>query len=79
MGESIWRGRMEAEIYVKDTPMLWLFGILFLSIFGLWLRKRFIAFNFSKKYSMFLFLLDNLELVGGVLVGVLLILAPFLA
>jgi LPXTG-motif cell wall-anchored protein len=69
---------MESETSIKDTPTLLLFGLLFIIIFGFWLRKRVISYDFNKK-SKFLFLLDNYDLIGGLLLGLgLLIIVMFL-
>jgi flagellar biogenesis protein FliO len=69
---------MEIKLYVKDTPMLILFGMLFTIIFGLWLIKRVISYKTSHK-SKYYFFLDNLSLIAGVVVGVgLLFIAFFL-
>ena len=68
---------METEIYIKDTPMLLMFGLIFLIIFGLWLIKRVISYDFNNK-STFYFLWNNSELLGGILVGIgLLIIVVF--
>jgi hypothetical protein len=70
--------KVERETYVKDTPMLILFGFLFIIIFGLWLRKRIISYDFSNN-SKLLFLLDNYDLIGAVLIGLgLIFIAIFL-
>ncbi len=60
---------MGSETYIKDTPLLLLFGLLFTIIFGFWLRKRIVSFDFNNK-SKFFFLLDNYELIGGFLIGI---------
>ncbi|MBA9028572.1 hypothetical protein HNP81_003892 [Peribacillus huizhouensis] len=60
---------MGSETYIKDTPLLLLFGLFFTIIFGFWLRKRIISFDFNSK-SKFFFLLDNYELIGGFLIGI---------
>lgn len=65
---------MENITYLKNTLALLIFGFLFFSIFGWWLRQRYHRFDFSQRYGKFLFLLDNYELVGGVVVGIGLIL-----
>lgn len=49
--------------------MLLLFAFLFIVIFGFWLRKRILSFDFKNK-SKLSFLLDNFELIGGVLIGI---------
>jgi hypothetical protein len=70
--------RLESEIYIKNTPALLLFGLVFTIIFGLWLKRRAKSFDF-KNNSIFYFLFDNYELVGGVLIGIgLLFIAIFL-
>ncbi|MBA9028532.1 hypothetical protein HNP81_003852 [Peribacillus huizhouensis] len=69
---------MGSETYIKDTPLLLLFWFLFTIIFGFWLRKRIVSFDFNNK-SKFFFLLDNYELIGGFLIGIgLLFIAIFL-
>lgn len=60
---------MGSETYIKDTPLLLLFGLLFTIIFGFWLRKKIVSFDFNNK-SKFFFLLDNYELIGGFLIGI---------
>jgi hypothetical protein len=70
--------RLESEIYIKNTPVLLLFGLIFTVIFGLWLIRRAKSFDFNNN-SIFYFLFDNYELVGGVLIGIgLLFIAIFL-
>lgn len=69
---------MESEIYIKDTPMLLLFGFLFIIIFGFWLRKRVISYDFTNQ-SKLTFLLDNYDLIGAFLLGLgLIFIAIFL-
>jgi hypothetical protein len=69
---------MSIETHIKNTPMLLLFALLFIIIFGFWLRKRIISFDFKNR-SKFFFFLDNYELICGVLVGIgLLFLVIFL-
>ncbi|WP_078427474.1 hypothetical protein [Alkalihalobacterium alkalinitrilicum] len=69
---------MESDIYIKDTPALIFFGLVFTLIFGLWLKRRTKSFDFNNR-SKFYFLFDNYELVGGLLIGVgLLFIAIFL-
>ena len=69
---------MEITTIVKDTPMLMMFRIIFIVVFGWWLRRRYQRFNFKRKYSGVLFILDNYDLVGAVLIGIgLLLLAIF--
>ncbi|EPD53759.1 hypothetical protein HMPREF1210_00582 [Paenisporosarcina sp. HGH0030] len=65
---------MEAEVYIKDTPMLLLFGLIFLVIFGIWLMKRVSSYDF-KNESTFYFLWNNYDLIGGILVGLGLLIA----
>ena len=69
---------MEENItYIKDTPIIVIFGVLFISIFGWWLKRRYDRSDFSREsreYGKLLFILDNYELVGAVLIGVVLIL-----
>ncbi|KQU20784.1 hypothetical protein ASG65_22865 [Bacillus sp. Leaf13] len=60
---------MGSERYIKNTPMLLLFALLFIGIFGFWLRKRIFSFDFKNKSKLF-FLLGNYELIGGVLIGI---------
>jgi flagellar biogenesis protein FliO len=60
---------MRIETHIKNTPMLLLFALLFMVVFGFWLRKRIMTFDFNKK-SKFIFLLDNYDLIGGVLIGI---------
>lgn len=60
---------MGSERYIKNTPMLLLFALLFIGIFGFWLRKRILSFDFKNKSKLF-FLLGNYELIGGVLIGI---------
>ncbi|MFC6039010.1 hypothetical protein ACFPYN_06020 [Paenisporosarcina macmurdoensis] len=68
---------METETYIKDTPMLLMFGLIFLTVFGLWLIKRVISYDFNNK-STFSFLWNNSELIGGSLLGIgLLIIVVF--
>jgi hypothetical protein len=68
---------METETYIKDTPMLLMFGLIFLSIFGLWLIKSVISYDFNNK-STFYFLWDNSNVIGGVMLGIgLLIIVVF--
>jgi hypothetical protein len=68
---------METETYIKDTPMLLMFGLIFLSIFGLWLIKSVISYDFNNK-STFYFLCDNSNVIGGVMLGIgLLIIVVF--
>lgn len=62
---------MKNDLYI-DTPMVLLFGLFFTFIFGFWLRKRINSFDFGNR-SKFLFLLDNYELIGGVLIGIALL------
>ncbi len=66
---------MEENItYIKDTPIIVIFGVLFISIFGWWLKRRYDRSDFSRGYGKLLFILDNYELVGAVLIGVAFIL-----
>ena len=68
---------METETYIKDTPMLLMFGLIFLTVFGLWLIKRVISYDFNNKI-IFSFLWNNSELIGGSLLGIgLLIIVVF--
>ena len=68
---------METETNIKDTLMLLMFGLIFLMVFGLWLIKRVISYDFNNK-SIFYFLWNNSELIGGTLVGIgLLIIVVF--
>ena len=68
---------METETYIKNTPMLLMFGLIFLMVFGLWLIKRVISYDFNNK-STFHFLWNNSELIGGSLLGIgLLIIVVF--
>ena len=67
---------MEAET-IKNTPALLLAGFIFVTIFGVWLRRRALSYDFKNK-SMFLFLLDNMELVGGVLFGLFLLMGAII-
>ncbi|KON69360.1 hypothetical protein AKG34_11730 [Peribacillus butanolivorans] len=60
---------MGSERYIKNTLMLLLFAFLFIGIFGFWLRKRILSFDFIYKSKLF-FLLGNYELIGGVLIGI---------
>ena len=60
---------MEITTYVKDTPVLTMFGIIFIAVFGLWLRRNYQRFDFKRRYSRVFFILENYELVGGVLIG----------
>lgn len=51
---------------------------MFLIIFGLFLRRSFITYDFENK-STFWFLIDNYDFIGGILFGVgLLFAAVFL-
>jgi len=69
---------MGNETYIKNTPMLLLFALIFIVIFGFWLRKRIHLFDFKNRSKLF-FLLDNYELIGGVLIGIgLLLIVIFL-
>ncbi|MFE8699658.1 hypothetical protein ACFYKX_03360 [Cytobacillus sp. FJAT-54145] len=69
---------MQSETYIKDTPTLIVFSLLFIIIFGYWLQKRITAYNFQKN-SKILFFIDNLGLIVGFLLGVgLLFIALFL-
>lgn len=60
---------MGNEKYIKDTPILLLFGLIFLIIFGLWLFKRIRSYDFKNK-STLLFLWENSDAIGGVLIGI---------
>lgn len=64
---------MEVEVFI-NTPMLLMFGLVFLVIFGLWLMKRVRSYDFKNK-SMFYFLWQNADLVSGVLLGLGLLIA----
>lgn len=58
---------------IKNTPLLLLFGALFIGIFGSWLRKRYYSFDFTQRYSKLFFILENYDLAGAVLLGIVLI------
>jgi len=64
---------VEVEVFI-NTPMLLMFGLVFLVIFGLWLMKRVRSYDFKNK-SMFYFLWQNADLVSGVLLGLGLLIA----
>ncbi|WP_240371092.1 hypothetical protein [Anoxybacteroides rupiense] len=69
---------METKLYVKDTPMLILFGMLHIIIFGLWFIKRANSYKVSQK-SKYGFFLANLSLNAGGVIGIgLLFIAFFL-
>jgi hypothetical protein len=59
---------MRIDTHIENTPMLLLFALLYIIIFGYWLRKRIISYDFKNR-STLLFLLDNYELIGAVLIG----------
>ncbi|MHB8127232.1 MAG: hypothetical protein ACYDEJ_16710 [Desulfitobacteriaceae bacterium] len=59
---------------IKNTPALLVSGALLIVIFGLWLRKRYYSFDFTQRYGKLFFILENYELTGAVLIGVILIL-----
>jgi len=59
---------------IKNTPALVISGVLFISIFGWWFRRRYKNFDFTQRYSKIFFILENYDLVGGTLIGVALIL-----
>lgn len=65
---------MESITYIKNTPALLVFGALFIVIFSWWLRKRYYSYDFTQRYSKLFFILDNYELAGAVLIGIILIL-----
>ncbi|MBB3909393.1 hypothetical protein B6A27_07295 [Anoxybacillus sp. UARK-01] len=62
--------------YIKDTPMLLLFGMLYIIIFGLWLIKRANSYKASQKSKYYLFL-DNPSLIAGVVIGIVLLFIAF--
>lgn len=63
---------METEVYIKETPMLIMFGLIFLIIFGLWLIKRVKSYDFNNKSTIY-FLWNNSDLIGGCLIGIALL------
>ena len=67
---------METET-IKNTPALLFVGFIFVTFFGFWLRKRALSYDFKNR-SKFLFLLDNIELVGGVLFGLFLLMGAII-
>jgi len=70
---------MEIHSTIKDTPALVVSGIIFLVIFGPWLKRNFHRFDFSQKFGTLFFILDNYELVGALLIGIGLILIAIFA
>ncbi|TGE32858.1 hypothetical protein [Desulfosporosinus sp. Sb-LF] len=70
---------MHGTTYVKDTPVLMIFGITFIVFFGWLLRRNYQRFDFKRKYSRLFFILDNYELVGAVLIGIGLIMVAIFA
>lgn len=63
---------METEVYIKDTPMLIMFGLIFLIIFGLWLMKRVKSYDFNNKSTIY-FMWNNSDVIGGFLIGIALL------
>lgn len=67
-------GGIVMEDTINNVPLLMIFGMLFITIFGGWLRRRYKDFDFKQSYSKLFFMLENYELVGATLIGVALVL-----
>lgn len=61
---------MNDKTYIKNTPVIWGFGIFFIIFFGWWLIRRYNSYDFSEKFRIISFILDNSELVIAVLMGI---------
>lgn len=68
------RIKMIVQTYVKNTLTLLVFGLICIVLFGWLLRKRYYYFDFDQRFSKLFFLLDNYELIAGLLIGLVLIL-----
>ena len=67
---------MDNQQDIKNTPMLLLFGMLFTIIFGLWFIKK-ISSNKDHNKSLSFLILENLNLIAGILIGVVLLFIAF--
>lgn len=64
---------MTVETYVQNTFALVIVGILLVISFGWLLSRSYNRYDFNQNGGRFNFLIENYELIGGLLMGLLLL------